>query len=231
MKVAFTTPLKNLDLSMKHSDYLFLVAPTLVEGLVDEIDTSLPIYLDNGAYEFGSSMPIDEFLTVIEIVNPAVVIVPDRPQHMEETLRLTTRFFDMVPKSWFSRFKFMIVPQGRTMDQWRHCFLVMLRKFRGMFHLVGIPKYLYPARVNAVRFVWGRSRKFSHLLGCPNPSEIPQILNANAPVESIDTTWPARHSLGKLDEVLDLVNDELDPEAFDKSCALFLEKSGLSLIQ
>lgn len=231
IKVGFTTPVANLDLAVQYSDYLFLTAKMLefdsTITFLHEMDENVSVYLDNGAYELGESVSVNDYITLAETFQPDVIIVPDRIKSMKRTIELAKAFFEEIPQSWLRERQIMIVPQGRDLNEWRHCFLVMFRLFQGQFHLVGVPKYLYPSRLSAIRFVWSKCRKPCHLLGCQDPSELGQLVTSNAPVLSVDTTWPARYALGKLDQPLTFDEEGLTRQSFEEAIRVFYEKAGI----
>jgi hypothetical protein len=95
--------------------------------------------------------------------------------------------------------------------------------------MVGIPRCMYPHRLTLVRHVlrFAQGKKI-HLLGCGEPSEVAGILKSNAPITSIDTSWPARQSLGRtsFDDKLNFETDVLDFDKFTKQVKRFLKLCG-----
>jgi len=227
---AFETPLQSLDMQATHGDYLFGIAtwardfPDYSHFLLSHSE-NCSLYLDNGAFEEGKSMDVLEYLTIIESLMPDYVVAPDVIKDSAKTIQMSKLFFleaDQLPDT----IKVMVVPQGKTVEEWVYCFHVMVRKFRHKFDMVGIPRCMYPHRLTLVRHVlrFARGKKI-HLLGCGEPSEVAGILGSNAPITSIDTSWPARQSLGRtsFDDKLNFEDDVLDFNKFTKQVERFLK--------
>ena len=220
VEFAFETPLQSLEMQATHGDYLFGIAtwardfPEYAHFLLEHSENS-SLYLDNGAFEEGQSMDVMEYLTIIESLMPDWVVAPDVIQNSAKTIQMSKLFF-MEAGQLSESVKVMVVPQGKTVEEWIHCFHVMVRMFRHKFDMVGVPRCMYPNRLALVRHIikFARGKKI-HLLGCGEPSEIAGILGSNAPITSIDTSWPARQALGRTD-FGDKLNFEIDVLDFDK---------------
>jgi hypothetical protein len=226
--MAFETPLANLDFSSMFGDYIFALAhlvetePDYAHWIMNRAE-DMELYLDNGAYELGSSIDVKHYASVIESLQPDVAIAPDTMQDREKTIRLSKSFFELgAPKGP----KYMIVPQGKTTDEWVLCLHTLVRMFRHEFHMIGIPRCMYPRRLQLARHAQKFTKKPIHLLGCVDPSEIAGILQSNMNVQSLDTSWPARHALGKLgpQDRIDFHTDDLEFEVFQASVSEFLRR-------
>ena len=230
---AFETPHKNLEFQALYGDYIYANAPWIEsDGYVDFVlsrSERMQIYLDNGAYENHESVSVKEYLSIIEALRPNVVVVPDVIGNRPATIRRVKEFFNAGPPSGPGAPKYMIVPQGGSNDEWVTCFHTLLRMYRHDFHLVGLPRKMYPSRLILARHVYNLSKKPLHLLGCVDPSEIAGILASNTPIASVDTSWPARKALGKTGpkDRIDFENDELDQDAFEAALMTFYDKIGL----
>lgn len=226
--LAFETPLKNLDLQVKFGDYLFAEADWLnrYPEYADFIQTygeNMPVYLDNSAWLLGESIDVKEFISIIEGLRPQVVVVPDAKGSRDKTIRLVKQFFEAGPPK--DGIKYMVVPQGKNSNDWIACFQTIVRMFRHDFQMVGLPRIMYPTRLQLARHVQAFCKKPTHILGCVDPSEITGILaSSNATVASIDTSWPARLALGKKrDERIDFENDFITFDAFQNALSQFLK--------
>lgn len=229
-KFAFETPIKSLDMQATHGDYLFGIAtwaekhPDYARFLITHSENA-DLYLDNGAYEEGQSIDIPSYLTIIESLMPNVVVVPDVISNAAKTIQMSKLFFaeaNRLP----NYIKFMIVPQGKSVEEWNYCLHVMIRMFRHKFSMIGIPKCIYPHRLQLVRHVLKFARgKEIHLLGCQDISELTSIFNSRVAVASVDTSWPARQALGLLkpNDRIDFVNDKLDFDKFSNQVQRFLK--------
>jgi len=227
VKLAFEAPLKSLELSSKFGDYLFAIALWLKHSEYSDFvlgrPESMELYLDNGCYEQGASIDIREYVGYIEGLQPDVAVVPDVYLNYPDTIRMAGVFFkEHLPQTT----KYMLVPQGKTMSEWVLCYHKLLRMFRHRFSIVGIPRNMFPHRLQLVRHVYNISKKDIHILGCVEPSEIAGILASNVPVVSIDTSWPARYVLGKLgkEDRIDFETDEIGFQEFDGAVKEFLRR-------
>lgn len=227
-KYAFETPFKNLDYASMCGDYIFALAhlvdtnPEYAHWITNRAEET-ELYLDNGAYELGQAMDLTRYVHIIESLQPNVVVVPDAMSDMAKTVSLAKQFFDQkIPAG----IHYMIVPQGKTTDEWLLCLHKMTRMFRHRFHIIGIPRVMHPRRLQLARHAHSFVKKPIHILGCVTTSEIAGILSSYVPVVSLDTSWPARHALGKTGpkDRIDFENDDLDFDQFQKSVEIFLNE-------
>lgn len=229
VELAFETPLKNLDLQVKFGDYLFVEAAWLdypeYLNFVQVYGENVPVYLDNSAWLNGRSVNIQDYLATIEALRPDVAVVPDALGKKGETIKLTKAFFDAGPPEKQGT-RYMIVPQGKNKDEWISCLHIMTRMFRHRFQMVGLPRVMYPIRLQLARHVQAFNKLPVHILGCVDPSEIAGILASPLTnVTSIDTSWVARSALNKKKgERIDFENDDVEFSAFENALEDFLQR-------
>jgi len=225
-KFSFEVPLKSLELQVEFSDYIFAIAPWFenetYRNFVHEHRSQLPLYLDNGAYEQGASIDIEKYIELIRTLHPDVVVAPDVYSDSKGTIELTRQFFK---HSLPTDTKVMIVPQGRSIIEWTRCLRTLYSEFENRFHLVGIPRVMYPNRLFLSVYSFKLTSKPIHILGCPDPNELPEIFDSGVPVESLDTSYPTRKALGKvgLDDRIDFFNDRVSFKSMQKAVNEFFQ--------
>jgi len=231
-KFSFEVPLKNIELQREISDYIFAIAPwfenATYRDFVLEHRADMPLYLDNGAYEQGASIDVKKFVELVRFLEPEVVIAPDVYGDGNGTIDLTRRFFSFeLPRLT----RVMIVPQGRSVSEWTECFQTLTSEFKDYFHIVGLPRIMYPNRLFLAEYSFELSGKPVHVLGCPDPSEVPPILNSSKIlVESLDTSYPTRIALNKtgLSDRIDFLNDRVSPKALRDAVKQFFSMIGIT---
>jgi len=207
-KFSFEVPLKNIELQREISDYIFAIAPwfenATYRDFVLEHRADMPLYLDNGAYEQGASIDVKKFVELVRFLEPEVVIAPD---------------------------VYGDGNQGRSVSEWTECFQTLTSEFKDYFHIVGLPRIMYPNRLFLAEYSFELSGKPVHVLGCPDPSEVPPILNSSKIlVESLDTSYPTRIALNKtgLSDRIDFLNDRVSPKALRDAVKQFFSMIGIT---
>ena len=187
MKVCFIVPRKYHFLSQKHSDYYLPLAHQLKKGDEFLYEDKYTV-LDNGAFELGRSVSTDYLASVAAWLQPDEVVIPDVLYDADKTLELSEEFFS----SFSGEFKFMAVAQGKTWNEWLHCYKRFLVDPR--VSTIGIPckipffvfNFRFPifqmlpekhrtvySRVSIVDELERRNllTKPLHILGCIDPLE------------------------------------------------------------
>lgn len=160
------------------------------------------VLLDNGAAECTTT-DIKHLFELATEIGASEVVLPDKLQHMEETMRRTKEAYDKYVKFKDERsYKFgvMVVPQGACYDQWKVCAEEMVEMFP-LATSYGIPKALVMssegpyARFYAVEYLCellmakGRDAEI-HLLGMNEPPAIVQTIFESFPrVRGIDSAF------------------------------------------
>jgi hypothetical protein len=225
-KIALETPFANLDLGFKNSDYIFALAhlwsnKSYRAAVRRWKAASKEIYLDNSAFELSKSISNDTYIEIINDVRPDVIVVPDALGNFSETVKLARSFYISIPNTFYPRFRFMVVLQGRDNRERMKCFHT-LKGIGFPFHIIGLPRHAYPHRVellhNVMKFT-NKSNTPFHFLGVPDPEELRGITPL---LESLDTSWVAKDSIGKGGfDSLDFEHDVVEAGAFAKSLEKF----------
>lgn len=147
------------------------------------------VLMDNGAAE-NSQLGVDELLAMYDKVKPTEIVVPDTLCDMEDTLGKMDSFVSEHGERL--SYKFMVVPQGKTVDEWKACAYQMLKCKR--INTIGISKFLNivtgdpMARLKAAEFVYEQCCKMGldkveiHLLGCDEGPGIVRNIRAHVPI-------------------------------------------------
>lgn len=167
-----------------------------------EITIELPyVLMDNGAAE-GNQLSNAELILCYEKIKPSEVVLPDTLLNGKETLykskealQFITQYYNGIPP-----FKFMAVPQGKTLEEWEECAEQMVQW--PQLTTLGISKFLqmelgYPqVRYEAAEILdklfkkYGRYDIEVHLLGCnESPAIISSIAKAFPFVRGCDSAY------------------------------------------
>jgi len=96
------------------------------------------VILDNGAYEFGCSIPFEHVLDVAKEIKPKEIVLPDVFLKASATIDLALAGFDLLrhdPQWEYT--DLMAVPQGRNTDEWVACLKVLVAEI--LPDTIGIP--------------------------------------------------------------------------------------------
>lgn len=140
------------------------------------------IIMDNGVIE-GDPRSIEELMRKAETIGANELVLPDVFCDMTPTLRAVdqaTRFIaSMDSEDTIDSLGFMAVPQGKTLEQWLSCAVVLLNN--PLISCLGIPKVLVKlagrdGRYRAIAELLDRVGELNvdlHLLGCwQSPLEV-----------------------------------------------------------
>lgn len=92
-------------------------------GFADDPD--IHVILDNGAAENGEPMGVDDLSTVIDVIQPTEVVLPDWPTKYERT----SEIMQGASKAFAIRYpdlQQMAVPHGESITRWKMCSLIAL---------------------------------------------------------------------------------------------------------
>lgn len=149
------------------------------------------IILDNGAYEKKSVSP-EELMYKAYLVGANEVIVPDKLSDKQETLKLIETFTNLINKT--NNIRYMFVPQGKTLEEWKECFDEIVRKYEKLIDVIGIPKVLGEYRRDAIKYVKRNSNFPIHALGCNSFEEM--VAFSKLGIRSMDSKLPVKLVLG-----------------------------------
>lgn len=249
LKVAHIVPLSLLEMTSKHQYHMCLA------HLVKESEEYASFYrrmsdegkyvlMDNGAAE-NAQLTLEELIECYKKVNPTEIVLPDTLCNGDETILKTKNALKRLTRKCKGEglnYKFMAVPQGRTLEEWLNCARVLLECEQ--ITSLGISKFLtietkdptirYRAveALNALCKAMDRHVEI-HLLGCDSgPVEVARIrevfsnvrgcdtalsfIYAKAGIEITSTTTRPKEEILFLTDVLDEKRVELACNAFDE---------------
>jgi len=132
------------------------------------------VILDNSIIELGNAVDLDVIAEAAEIVRANVIVLPDV---LEDGVATVTSIDDAYDE-WAERFddllgdnnyRFMMVPQGKTIEEFRDCAEALYQIDPGADHMWGIPRNLvklHGSRTDAITAVHEIDPSYAiHLLG------------------------------------------------------------------
>lgn len=146
------------------------------------------VLMDNGAAE-NAQLGIEDLLASYDLVRPTEIVVPDTLFDSADTIMKMCEFVD---KHSDLPYRFMGVPQGKTLTEWINCAADMIACRR--INTIGISKFLNiatkcpRARVDAASAVqtlarmMGRDDLEIHLLGCDEGPAIVREIHELVPM-------------------------------------------------
>lgn len=159
-------------------------------------DVGKYVLMDNGAAE-GKQLGYNELIKQFEKIHPTEIVVPDTLNDANSTL---AKMFDWIRQFNGLPYKFMGVPQGKNLREWKACAYIMMQEPR--LNSIGISKFLNIAtgddmiRYKAVKYLekiankLGRDDIEFHLLGCDEgPSIVNTIQRASKRVRGCDSAF------------------------------------------
>lgn len=194
MKIGTVLPTFYLSLE-KRSDYHLCLAhqvekdPRYEYFYRDQAVNGSFVILDNGIVETGTPLPIEDLVRLADRIKCQEMVLPDSLFNSSETLRGSYHALSYISLiQQIRKRKLMVVPQGKTPEEWISCVKDMLSWDVDTF---GITRFLVPrvfiSRLEALRRVPELidSTRDIHLLGCP---EFPTL----SEISEIDKTFPGR---------------------------------------
>jgi len=189
--------------------------PETMAFFKEQIKRGHEVILDNGAYEFGSPMEMDEYFKVIEELRPQIVVAPDAWKDSKKTIAVHDEFVrETIERGIDEDFVTMVVPQGKTIREYVECLYDMDIT---LGNIIGMS-------VGSWRDVSGVVRSFLakhldenpepkiHLLGLWNASEI-LAGKENGRIRSVDTSMPFK--LAKENQMLTAYSINADKMDFE----------------
>ena len=177
----------------KYQDYYFVIPDLLEDEEYLEFVKNSPKYkmLDNGMYETGWP-DADRLISNARLIGAKELVLPDYLYEREKTIRATRQFLDNLSDDEIKEFRWMVVVQGNTINDWIRSYNETTKAFGEVAYSIGIPrcphKELY-FRTVAVQTLRERNQlvdKPHHMLGMNDPSELLYLDF----VRSCDTGWP-----------------------------------------
>lgn len=152
-----------------------------------QVEKGAFVLLDNGAAEHDQ-MTLDIMWSVIEQINPTEVILNDCLMDANATIQSSIKALEFYKQKGYKG-QFMFVPQGRTFEDWCHCFDMMNLND---ISTIGVSKFVTSgwndsdARYKCCEYI--DERMPVHLLGChENIYEVKTISRDFNNIRSNDT--------------------------------------------
>ena len=206
-------------------DYDFVIASMYLEDAIYSnyyLSHRRPgTILDNGAFEIGESIAVNDYLEVIDELRPDIIVLPDSRQDWFITRDMVGEFVSRRPEEYKTSYKFMGVLQGLEYEAWESL-LSYYQKLN--VDIIGIP-YGVLDRVNFIR---DHPDVEFHALGL---RYFPELLSLRLlrNVVSIDTSLPVKYAVNqKLLKDLDILTIDNRPsfgEGFDSKQVAHLIKN------
>ena len=209
MKLAVDYPIKYSDVDI--GDITFCLAPFFKPGvgggeiyqrnMFDLQKNGRQIMLDNGAWEFGESMDSQEYLDIIDILEPTWAVIPDAMRDPKKTISLARDFIpDLINLD--NRPKLMFAPQGSTTEELIDCYNAVMDDYSKAVDIVCIPKNVgfWKNRVEVADILWHEAnKKFKkvHFLGFVNMKEFNTFKTTPWKLVSMDTKYPVKITYAK----------------------------------
>lgn len=136
------------------------------------------VIMDNGVIE-GSPLPIDKVLEKAKLVDADEIILPD--VFLDAGATIAAVDFAMEYLKNKEHVRLMVVPHGKTLNEWTTCAALLINRWGDKIATVGIPKVLTSvagrdARIDAIKSIASLIKQYEldiHLLGCwDTPLEI-----------------------------------------------------------
>jgi hypothetical protein len=155
------------------------------------------LMLDNGAWEFGSSMRPDDYIKIIQDLEPTYAVIPDVYKNQIESERMTREFmekYDSEPDT-----QLMFVPQGNTVEEVFESYNNLVTDYGTFFDILAIAKHI-GTMANRVSFTDTLvAEAFEpphdvHFLGFWSWEELEQQRFTDWKLVSIDTKKPVKNA-------------------------------------
>jgi hypothetical protein len=200
-------------LYLKNPDYKFQIDQLKFKGR--------ELMLDNGAWEFGSSMPPKDYLAIIEELQPAYAVIPDVYRNRLQSEKMTKEFLDMGPHTGSTQL--MFVPQGESVKELIETHENLVDEYGMFYDILAVAKHIGTIvnRVDFVNQLVAMSDEVGrdvHFLGFWNWQEFDERKNGNWNLISLDTKYPVKRAIDhKFSDQLEYYNTNLylDEDLFD----------------
>jgi len=176
---------------------LYKKEPVYRDILLHLKNTGREIMLDNGAWEFGKSMNVVDYIHICEELQPTYAVVPDVMKKKKQTEKVALSFLEKW--NWQNKTKLIFAPQGKNETELFDCYNNVVNKYHIYLDMVGIPKHIGKI-VNRVTFTdhlyEHASVKFErvHFLGYWNWEELAFQHKYPWYIHSLDTKAPVKYA-------------------------------------
>jgi hypothetical protein len=172
-----------------------------------------PLMLDNGAWEFGSSMPPKQYLDIIEELEPTYAVIPDVYRNRWQSEKMTSEFIDINDRSKDTQL--MFVPQGENVEEIIASHEYLVAQYGMFYDVLAIAKHIgkITNRVDFVNTLVARAAEPPidvHFLGFWNWEEFDNAKIGNWNLISLDTKYPVKGAIDhKFTDQLEYYNTQL----------------------
>ena len=236
MQYCHECPIDILDEISEYNDYDYALLHLMdIPEYFDYYrNTPKELYLDNSAFEYqflDTEFDLDYFYSIIEEINPDVVIVPDVLNNSEKSIQNAHNFN-------YTNHKYMGVLQGETFDELFECYeeyqKIGMDYIAVPFHSVSYQSMFADLNNKALRDAYGRPffikqliKKYQvkenslHLIGLSLPLELKNYNNEMKYIKSIDTANPVKYGFvngvyGDIDKIVTKPHYILDHETIQR---------------
>lgn len=203
------------------------------------------VILDNGACELGESIRKEDLLRAAELIQPTQIILPDKLNDAEVTIRISTDFIKFAAGHLSAKVTFMAVTQGVTRDEWLNCYNEFSNNTK--IKTIGISNTdaVYPnhefyfSRVETIKFLSNQNlinkNQTIHLLGLNNSGhmELDQLKQFKF-IEGVDSSAPIVHGAFEVEfeygKQYTKIRKYLDPDAVFNDNQIKHIKKNLSVL-
>jgi hypothetical protein len=199
MKLSFEVPLRQAEELDSEQDYLFVLAQCLEDpaykAYVRHSDKMK--ILDNGANE-GDAVGASKLIALAEEIGADTVIIPDKQFDTSTTLWMFDLFVNAIPLQKRRAFRYMAVPQGKTMDDMLFCYNYMMHRQHTPVDTIGMQfKFLRQNGMKYADYIVEAHKKTEtnlHFLGFAGAV---QFSNKYKAVKTMDTSVPLNFAFAK----------------------------------
>jgi len=176
--------------------------PDILEFYRLLITKGADVILDNGVYETGKPMDLDDYFKVIRKLKPTQVVAPDVWGDWQNTVLRVDEFFGRVEKERLeTKFEMMGVPHGNNIEEWMKCYYDIIP----MCDVIGLSVGEWDDKLSIIRpfFAMNLDSRFDHvpihLLGLWNADELQSYITSvddagnvvkHPRIRSVDTSMP-----------------------------------------
>lgn len=198
-KLVIDYPAKYTELS--YGDVTFVLAHLYLKNQVykDKINyiqaQGRELMLDNGAWEFGSSMPPKDYYKIIDELRPTYAVIPDVFKNRIQSEKMTREFIDMYDLDIDTQL--MFVPQGESAQELIDSYIAITTEYGEFFEILAMPKHIgqYANRIDVVNDLYAQVKikpRDVHLLGFWDWMEFESPKVGDWNLVSVDTKFPVK---------------------------------------
>lgn len=195
MKLVIDYPIKHV--ALPYGDVNFILAPLIEknerykEGVNHLRYLKRETMFDNGAWEFGKSMPVSDYIALARQYEPTYIVVPDVMMESEATFDSATDFLGTWDRN---KTKVMIAPQGRNFVEVYRNYIEIMESWEHKIDILAVPKHIgkWMNRMEFTNKLMAES-PFDplpvHFLGFWHFDEFKRPIEGNWDLHSVDTKY------------------------------------------